>query len=215
MSGNDRKTPLDHSIRFFQEFRPGEDGRSVRSSSPSILPSSADQEQAIAMNDPPQDDPRGSRGGSGGSVRNGRRLRRRISPARPEELPISKPTRMESLLRLLACPSASRAIWHPSCLDLPLSEEASNYHYMLSTLMSGEPIPTGGEPPAAANQVSFCHPLATGSKPRPIPQAPALRPATGRTRQHPITGAQASTRSIGSIMKGGGVMPLPFLAQIA
>ena len=69
MSSNGRETPLDHSIRFFQEFRPGEDGRSVRSSTPTSLPSSADQGQAIAMNDPPQDEPQGSRRGSGGSVR--------------------------------------------------------------------------------------------------------------------------------------------------
>ena len=72
----------------------------------------------------------------------GRRPRRRFSLARPEELPTSKPTRMEDLLQSSACPSASRAIWHPSCLDLPSSEEASDYHYMLSTLMSGEPIPS-------------------------------------------------------------------------
>ena len=69
MSCNGRETPLDHFIRFFQEFQPGEDGRTVRSSSPSSLPSSAEQEQAIAMNDPPQDEPQGSQRGSGGSVR--------------------------------------------------------------------------------------------------------------------------------------------------
>ena len=197
MSSTGRETPLDHSIRFFQEFRPGEDGRSVRSSTPTSLPSSADQEQAIAMNDPPQDEPQGSRRGSGGSVRGRPAAAPRISPARLKEPPISKPTKKEGRLRSLVCPSASRAIWHQSCQDLLSSEEASDYLYKLSMSMSGEPISTGGEPPAVAHQVGPGHLLAMGSMQRPIPQVPALWPATGRPRQLPITGVSASTRSNG------------------